>query len=93
VQTRCAAAKASLDNGAGQGNKGSRQLNRKEIRGVVEGFGGLTTLLCQADTRYKADFYRRLGLRLTYNHEKRMVPTESRPAPSVCVNVVPEGGS
>ncbi len=92
MQTQRAAAQSTLDNSARNGGKAARTVSREEIRGIVEGFGGLLALLRQADPANKAEFYRRLGLRLTYDHETRMVLAETRPAPSVCAKVVSEGG-
>ncbi|MDX6345786.1 MAG: hypothetical protein QOF84_576 [Streptomyces sp.] len=67
-------------------------MSRDEIRIVVEALGGLLALPREADPADKAEVYRQLGLRLTNDHETRMVLAECRPAPLMCVKNVSEGG-
>ncbi len=54
--------------------------------------GGLLSVLRQADPADKAEVYRQLGLHLTYDHETQTVLAETRPAPTMCVVNVSEGG-
>ena len=51
------------------GGQGSHRLGKSEIRQLVDCFGGLPETLRKADPRDKAEVYRRLGLRLVYDHE------------------------
>lgn len=69
----------------------SRRMSREEIRTLVDTLGGLLRILRSADPADKAEVYRQLGLRLTFDHETKTVPAESRPAPPVGVLVVSEG--
>ncbi|RBM08076.1 recombinase family protein [Streptomyces sp. PT12] len=70
----------------------AQRMSRQEIRDLVDALGGLLNILRQADPADKAEVYRHLGLRLTYDHEKQEVLAESRPAPRVGVLFVSEGG-
>jgi DNA invertase Pin-like site-specific DNA recombinase len=45
-----------------------RQLSKKEIQRLIEAFGGLTPVLHTAEPGEKQEVYRRLGLKLTFNH-------------------------
>ncbi len=66
-------------------------MSREEIRGLVDALGGLLSVLHRTDPADKAEGYRQLGLRLTYDHETQTVLAESRPTP-VGVLCVSEGG-
>jgi site-specific DNA recombinase len=66
-------------------------MSREEIKNVVTSFGGLL-LLRQSQPGERAELHRQLGPRLENAHEKEMVPAEARPAPSVCAEIVSEGG-
>lgn len=67
-------------------------LSRNEIRQLVKSFGGLIKILRAADPADKLEVYRQLGLKMTYNHETRVVVAEVQPPPPVCVMVVSGGG-
>jgi len=67
-------------------------MSRDEIKTLIDALGGLLSVLRDADPADKAEVYRQLGLRLTYDHETHTVLAESQPAPSVGVVVVSEGG-
>ncbi|MBR7673558.1 hypothetical protein [Streptomyces daliensis] len=56
-------------------------MNREAIRSLVEGLGGLLSALRAADPHDKTEVYRQLGLRVTFDHEKRVALTEVRPEP------------
>ncbi|KPI11474.1 Recombinase [Actinobacteria bacterium OK074] len=88
VQTQRTTAQTALDDT----RKRTPVMNREEIRSTVESFGGLLTLLHRADPSHKGEFYRRLRLRLTYDHETRLVLAETRPGPTVDLKCVSEGG-
>lgn len=91
VQTRRLAAETRLktiDSPTGP----ARRMTRQDIHDLVDAIGGLLTALRRADPADKAEVYRHLGLRLTYDHEKKEVLAASRPAPRVGVLVVSEGG-
>jgi len=91
VQAQRAVAEARLSQL--QNQRGSHhRMSRKEIGALVNALGGLLSVLQEADAADKAEVYRQLGLRLTYDHENRTVLAESRPAPTVGVVVVSEGG-
>ncbi|MFI6166419.1 hypothetical protein ACIBCN_06480 [Nocardia sp. NPDC051052] len=66
-------------------------LSRNEIRQLVKSFGGLIKILGAADPTDKLEVYRQLGLKMTYNHETRVVVAEVQPPPPVCVLVVSGG--
>ena len=50
-----------------------RQMSEAEIAGLVTTLGGIRTVLERADPEDKAEVYRRLGLRLRFQHEQRTV--------------------
>jgi hypothetical protein len=66
-------------------------MSTDEIKAIVDALGGLLSVLREADPTDKAEAYRHLGLRLTYDHETQTVLAESRPTPSMGVVVVSEG--
>jgi site-specific DNA recombinase len=68
-----------------------RRMSRDEIHALVDTLGGLLTALHHADLADKAEVYRELGVRLTYDHEEHTVLAETRPTSSVCVVFVSEG--
>jgi site-specific DNA recombinase len=91
VQAQRAAAEATLRQLHNQhGNR--HRMSREEIEALVDALGGLLSILQEADPADKAEVYRQLGLRLTYDHETRTVLADSRPAPPVGVVVVSDGG-
>ena len=65
-------------------------MSRDEIKALIDALGGLLAVLRDADPADKAEVYRQLGLRLTYDHQTHTVLAETRPAPSVGVVVVSE---
>lgn len=91
VQRERQLAEAQID-ASGRDSPTRRRMTRTEITEVVEHLGGLTRILRTSDARDKRPVYQQLGLKLTYNHEKRMVAVESQPRPSVGVLVVSGGG-
>ncbi len=91
VQAERAASAAKL--AQAENRRGThRRMSREEIRGLVDALGGLLSVLHQAEPADKAEVYRQLGLRLTYDHETQTVLAETRPAPTMCVVNVSEGG-
>jgi site-specific DNA recombinase len=79
-------------NSLGTSGAPSRRMTKDEIRALVDTLGGLLKILDEADPRNKLEVYRRLGLRLTYDHEKGNVLAETRPPPGMCVVSVSEAG-
>ncbi|MFI9379541.1 recombinase family protein [Kutzneria sp. NPDC052558] len=71
---------------------GGRRMSSEEIRALVDAFGGLLAVLGRAEPEDKLEVYRQLGVKLTYNHEKRVIMAEIQPQPPVCVLDVSEGG-
>jgi hypothetical protein len=69
----------------------NRPMSRSDIHTLVDTLGGLLTALRHADPADKADVYRELGVRLTYDHAERTVLAETRPTSSVGVVSVSEG--
>lgn len=69
----------------------NRRMSREEIRELVDALGGLLAILREADPADKLEVYRQLGLKLTYNHDKRVVVAETQPQPPVCAVNVSEG--
>jgi site-specific DNA recombinase len=70
----------------------NRRMSRDDIHALVDTLGGLLNALRHADPADKAEVYRDLGVRLTYNHTQHTVLAETRPTSSVCVVSVSEGG-
>jgi site-specific DNA recombinase len=68
------------------------RMSREEIHQLVTSLGGLLEILKAADPTDKLEVYRQLGLKLTYNHETRVVMAETAPQPPVCVVSVSGGG-
>jgi hypothetical protein len=92
VQQQRTAAQTRLANLASH-HGGNRRLSRDDIRAMVDSLGGLLDVLRHADPVDKAELYRELGIRLTYDHTERTVLAETRPTSSVCVVCVSEGDS
>ena len=69
----------------------NRRMSREDIHALVDTLGGLLNVLRHADPADKAEVYRELGVRLTYDHAERTVLAETRPTSSVCVVFVSEG--
>jgi hypothetical protein len=69
-----------------------RQLSKKEIKRLIGAFGGLTPVLRTAEPCEKQEVYRRLGVKLTFDHTTRTVEAEAIPQPPVGVVVVSGGG-
>ncbi len=69
----------------------NRRMTSQEIKELVDTLGGLLNVLQTADPADKLEVYRQLGVKLTYNHERRVVTAESRPEPPVRVVNVSEG--
>lgn len=67
-----------LDRAAGQR---SRRLSRDQLAALVNGLGNLLDVLASAAPEDKAEVYRRLGLRLTYDPTRRVVTLESHLGP------------
>ncbi|MGH3570600.1 MAG: zinc ribbon domain-containing protein [Pseudonocardiaceae bacterium] len=70
----------------------NRRISRDDIHAMVNTLGGLLNALRHADPADKAEVYRELGVRLTYDHAERTVLAETRPTSSVCVVFVSEDG-
>ncbi len=70
----------------------NRRMSRDDIHTMVTTLGGLLNALRHAAPADKAEIYRELGVRLTYNHTEHTVLAETRPTSSVCVVSVSEGG-
>ncbi|MGR6320810.1 recombinase family protein [Micromonospora soli] len=70
TQTERARAEAELDANAGNS---PRQMSRAEIRDLVTALGDIAAALRDADPADKAEVYRQLGLRLTYQPETQTV--------------------
>ncbi|MFI6166443.1 hypothetical protein ACIBCN_06600 [Nocardia sp. NPDC051052] len=67
-------------------------MSRNAIRQLIESVGGLVHILQRADGTAKLKIYRQLGLKMTYNHEKRVVLAEVQPTQPVDVLYVSGGG-
>ena len=70
----------------------NQRMSRDDIHTMVNTLGGLLNALRHADPTDKAEVYRELGVRLTYDHIEHTVLAETRPTSSVCVVSVSEGG-
>jgi hypothetical protein len=58
-----------------------KRLSREQMEYIVTTLTDLTQVIHDADPRDKAEIYRQLGLRLTYQPEKAAVLVEARPTP------------
>ncbi|MET7806619.1 hypothetical protein [Micromonospora chersina] len=70
TQTERARAEAELDANAGNS---PRRMSRAEISGLVTALGDIAAALRDADPADKAEVYRQLGLRFTYQPETQTV--------------------
>ena len=78
VQAERLAAEIELGRATGQQ---SRRLSRDQLAALVNGHGNLLDVLASAAPEDKAEVYRRLGLRLTYDPTRRVVTVESHLGP------------
>jgi len=78
VQPERLAAEVELGRATGQR---SRRLSRDQLAALVNGLGNLLGVLASAALEDKAEVYRRLGLRLTYDPGRRVVTVESHLGP------------
>jgi hypothetical protein len=69
---------------------GRRTMTHEEINTVVEALSGIAAILRSAGPMDKADIYRQLGLRLTYQPGLRSIRAEASPDGS-CTKVCPRG--
>ncbi|WP_433281663.1 transposase [Micromonospora sp. CA-244673] len=72
VQTQTERARAEADLDANAGNR-PRRMSRAEITALVTALGDIAAALRDADPADKAEVYRQLGLRLTYQPETQTV--------------------
>ncbi|MGN9812562.1 hypothetical protein ACTMSW_24805 [Micromonospora sp. BQ11] len=72
TQTQAARARAEADLHANEANN-PRRMNRAETTSLVNTLGDIATVLRDADPADKADVYRQLGLRLTFQPETQTV--------------------
>ena len=70
----------------------AQPLTTEEIGEIIDRFGGLRGTLRLADPAQKNDLYREFGVTCTYDYTKKTVLVETRPAPSIGVMEVSEGG-
>ena len=91
MQQQRTVAEARLANLASR-HSTNRRMSRDDIHAMVDTLGGLLNVLRHADPADKAEAYRELGVRLTYNHTEHTVLAETRPTSPVCVVSVSEGG-
>jgi site-specific DNA recombinase len=91
VQAERAIAVAALGR-RGKAEPSRPKLTRQQIKDLVDGLGGLLAILHEADPDDKAEIYRELGMKLTYDHETETIMAEAAPRSSVCVVSVSEGG-
>ena len=60
------------------------------MKALVDGLGGMLAIVRTADPDDRAEVYKELGLRLTYDRESNTVLAETRPTSSMCVESVSE---
>jgi len=82
VQAERLAAEVELDRATGH-NHG--RLSRDQLAALVNGLGNLLDVLAKAAREDKAEEYRQLGLRLTYDPARRVVVARSDPWAKVSV--------
>ena len=56
---------------------GQARMSRDEIRTLIDALGNIATVLADADPEDKAEVYRRLGTRLTYQPAEKVVRAEA----------------
>ena len=56
-------------------------MSKSEIRTLVDALGNISTVLGNADPDDKAEVYRHLGTRLTYEPDNRLVRAEAGISP------------
>lgn len=56
--------------------EGRRRMSELEIQALVAALGNVRTVIADAEPADKADVYRHLGLKLTYNPGKRTMGAE-----------------
>ena len=78
VQAERLAAEVELERSTGQR---SRRMTRDQLAALVSGLGDLLGVLATAAPEDKAEVYRKLGLRLTYDPASRVVTVESHLEP------------
>ena len=76
VQAERLGAEVELDRATGRRNG---RLSREQLAGMANGLGSLLDVLANAAPEDKAEVYRQLGLRLTYDPARRVVIAESDP--------------
>lgn len=84
-------AQARLAQLTGSGDTPQR-LTGEQIQALVKSLGGLLAVLKAADPADKAQVYRQLGVRVSYDHTTRTATAEANPRSSVGVVFVSEGG-
>ncbi|HEU0088614.1 MAG TPA: recombinase family protein [Pseudonocardiaceae bacterium] len=72
VQAQRAEALARSRKGSGRD-----RMTKQEIQALVDALGNIATVLAQADPTDKAEVYRQLGLRLTYQPAEHLVRAEA----------------
>jgi len=91
VQAERQALTAQLDALGAVGGRGSgERLARQQIKALVDALGGLLAVLRAADPADRAEVYKQLGLRLTYDRVSHTVLAETQPTSSMCVEFVSE---
>jgi site-specific DNA recombinase len=75
AQTQAERTRAETELHTNKGNS-PRRMNRAEITNLVAALGDIATVLRDADPTDKAEVYRQLGLRLTYQPETQTVRAE-----------------
>jgi site-specific DNA recombinase len=88
VRRRRAVAEASLR--ACPADRRSK-LGSEEIATLVDGLGGLMTVLREADANHKCELYQELGVSMTYQYRDRAVRVGVEPRVPVDLTVVSEG--
>jgi site-specific DNA recombinase len=71
---------------------GQTRVTREQVAALVEHMAHLTTLLDQADPRDRAEVYTQLGLRLTYQNDKRLILVQTQPD-QACTKLGVRGGT
>lgn len=57
---------------------GRRRMSQEEMRALVDALGNIRTVITDAEPADKAEVYRQLGLRLTYQPGRRTMAAEVR---------------
>ncbi len=90
IQTEQARLAAQL-RAASRAGKATPRMSRSELKALVRQLGDILNVLQDAHPADKAEMYKKLGLRLTYDRDTNTVLAQTQPT-NMCAVAVSEGG-